>query len=269
MRHTTLAAGAAAIVIAAAGTASAQGNPTCDQQITWISQAIPNISHTDASARLNISEEHLEGALSALDAARLANQAGESETCMTLANAAEGMLTRGGWSPDGERPAGSQQAAAGQQGQGGQQQGQAQQQTQAQQTPAAGEDQAVTIGDTQVQAADLSGREVILDGARIGTVVDLIGRENTYNDAVVRLDEEHSQMGYTFAADSPMAGEERPIIVGGRTLAVPFGALTVAEDGSLRLSSDAVTTLDQFRAGDGPDFYSYRQGQTAELPEYE
>lgn len=135
----------------------------------------------------------------------------------------------------------------------------------------AGDDMEVTMGGgAAMQASEVVGQEVMLDGERIGQVADLIGREGTYNDVVIRLDEEHSQMGIVLGAEGTMAGDERPVIVGGYTVAVPLESLTQAEGGeSLTLSQDAVTALDQFRTTGGQDFMTYTQGQTAELPEYD
>lgn len=134
---------------------------------------------------------------------------------------------------------------------------------------AAGEDMQITIGGQQMQASRLVGSQVMLNGERIGEIVDLIGRDNTYNDVIVRLDEEHSQMGLVLGAGEAVTGNQRPIIVGGRTVAVPFDSFSAGEGDALQLSESAVTTLDQFKATGGQDFYTYQRGQTAELGDYE
>src|SRR5690606_35031334 len=113
-------------------------------------------------------------------------------------------------------------------------------------------------------AGELIGRPVTLNGQRIGQVADLIGRENTYNDVVIRLDREHSQMGVVLGADfQGLPGNERPIIVGGRTVAVPIESLRPGAGNTIALSESAVTTLDQFRARGGQDFYTYRGRRSA------
>lgn len=140
----------------------------------------------------------------------------------------------------------------------------------AQAAQATGQDMQVSIGGQQMQASALVGSQVMLKGERIGEVVDLIGRDNTYNDVIVRLDEEHSQMGLVLgAAEAGMEGNQRPIIVGGHTVAVPFESFSAAEGDALQLSESAVTTLDQFRTTGGQDFYTYQRGQTAEIGPYE
>lgn len=139
-------------------------------------------------------------------------------------------------------------------------------------TPAVAQDKApaeVSIGGDSMAAGDIMGRGVTLNGERIGQVADLIGRGNTYNDVIIRLDQAHSQMGLVLGAEGAMAGEDRPVIVGGRTVAVPLESLAAGSGETLTLSQSAVTTLDQFRTSGGQDFFTYSQGQSATLPDYD
>lgn len=123
---------------------------------------------------------------------------------------------------------------------------------------AAGTD--VKISGSAVSAGDLVGKTVTMSGERIGKITDLIGRENTYNDVIIRLDKEHSQMGVVLGRDwGAMPGHERPVIVGGTTVAVPAEALTAGTGGALALSKSAITSLDQFRDRGGQDYYFYTE----------
>ncbi|MET4699572.1 outer membrane receptor protein involved in Fe transport [Constrictibacter sp. MBR-5] len=104
-------------------------------------------------------------------------------------------------------------------------------------------DAAATAGET------LTGRSVMMNGDRIGEVVDTVKRDNTKNDVLIELDEQHYQMGVVLGSRGAgkMTGNESPVIVGGTVIAVPMEAFSQGlEGGNLRLSDSAVTTLNEF-----------------------
>ena len=104
--------------------------------------------------------------------------------------------------------------------------------------------------DTAATASEnLTGRSVMMNGDRIGEVVDTIKRDNTKNDVLIELDERHYQMGVVLGSRGAdkMTGNESPVIVGGTVIAVPMEAFSKGmEGGNLRLSENAVTTLNEF-----------------------
>lgn len=114
--------------------------------------------------------------------------------------------------------------------------------------PARGAEEQITWGGKSVPAATLVGKPVMMKGEKIGEVADLIWRDNTYNDVVIRLDKEHSQMGVVANKESQrMAGNQPPAAVGGRTLGVRLDSLKPAQDGkAVMLDESAVTTLKDF-----------------------
>jgi len=96
---------------------------------------------------------------------------------------------------------------------------------------------------------NLTGRSVTMNGDRIGRVVDTIERDNTKNDVLIELDERHYQMGVVLGSrgSEKMTGNQSPVIVGGTVIAVPMEAFAKGmEGGDLRLSDNAVTTLNEF-----------------------
>ena len=124
--------------------------------------------------------------------------------------------------------------------------------TQATSTTQGGAQEQIMWGGKQVQGQALIGKPVMLKGERIGEVTDLIRRDNTYNDVLVRLDKEHSQMGVAVGqGNQRMAGNQAPTAVGGKTVAVRLESLKAAQNGpGIMLDEAAVTTLKEFNAAD-------------------
>lgn len=99
MRHLCLALAGAALLAGPAAAAEST-NIGCKDRIQQVASRIPaKKDRPQAADRMNISEQHILGALAALDAARIARGVDETEQCRTLVSAAEGLLSAGGWSP--------------------------------------------------------------------------------------------------------------------------------------------------------------------------
>lgn len=80
------------------------------------------------------------------------------------------------------------------------------------QSSESGQTASMTIGGQTISTDKLIGKQVVTpDGKRIGEVADLIYRDNTYNDVIIRLDKQHSQMGVVIGVqDQKMSGNRSP-----------------------------------------------------------
>ena len=70
----------------------------CEQRIEEVASRLPDLTQVsiqEAKQRTGLAEEQIEAVLATLDAARLANAAGETEGCMTMAQVAEDLLAKG------------------------------------------------------------------------------------------------------------------------------------------------------------------------------
>jgi hypothetical protein len=88
-----------AVTLLAPLPALAQDDMACRERIDQFEGRLPELG-AQADQQAGVSEEHLEGAAAALDAARLADETGEEDTCRTLVQAARAMLDRGGFQPE-------------------------------------------------------------------------------------------------------------------------------------------------------------------------
>lgn len=85
----------AAAVLAPAAALAQPAEPVCQNMIDQVARMIPNLGETpNAAEKLNVSEEQLEAALAALDAARLVKDT-DTGGCLTMVNAARTVLARG------------------------------------------------------------------------------------------------------------------------------------------------------------------------------
>lgn len=100
-----LAAPALTAALLAPAAALAQPPQVCQTMISQVAQTIPDQTDTsDAAEQLNVSEEQLEAALAALDAARIVKDT-DTGGCLTMVNAARTVLARGSAAiPEGARP---------------------------------------------------------------------------------------------------------------------------------------------------------------------
>lgn len=92
---------------------------------------------------------------------------------------------------------------------------------------------ALIIDGQKMSREEVVGLPVLTpDGNRIGEVSKIITRENTYNDVVVKVDEENRQMGITSPDPQKMPGkaQNEPVVVGGDTIALGEESLSRAQD---------------------------------------
>ena len=83
-----------AALVAAAVALPASAFAQCQERLDEVAGQVPDLSETpQAAEQLGISEEELEAVIATLDAARIANEAGSEQLCMTLVDAAEQELT--------------------------------------------------------------------------------------------------------------------------------------------------------------------------------
>lgn len=97
-----------------------------------------------------------------------------------------------------------------------------------------------------ITASQITGQPVMLQGTRIGRVQGPLNSADQPNNVLIEVDEEHSQMGGVVGSAEMLPSNTPPVIVGGRTIAVPASALRSAPGGGFDLSADAVTTLEDF-----------------------
>lgn len=74
----------------------------CGEKIDRVADAIPRAGDDPAPRMLGLEEEQHEALLATLDAARLADAAGDADVCMTLAEAAEAYVAKGEQQARGE-----------------------------------------------------------------------------------------------------------------------------------------------------------------------
>lgn len=83
-----------AALVAAAVALPASAFAQCQERIDEVAGQVPDLTETaQPTGQLGVSEEALEAVLATLDAARIANEAGSEQLCMTLVDAAEQELT--------------------------------------------------------------------------------------------------------------------------------------------------------------------------------